>query len=139
MPSCSLMWCTIAGTLARQGQAGEGLGNAQSIAETELDVYTGLLAQIIDGRDQGDDEAEEIRAGDILQVAARSDAGGQNILHSLQIHIEHFAARLIQLAEDVVIRAGHEHARLRDLQAFDQRDIGLDRADPGRDLGVLVA
>ena len=56
----------------------------QSINETR----NRLPGQILEGVDEGHHKAVEVRPGDVLQVAAGDDAGGEGLLHRSQIGVQ---------------------------------------------------
>ena len=104
----------------------------------DLDRNAVLRLQLHELECERDDEAVDVGAGDVLQVAARADALLKTFADDVQVVIHRFAAGHFQLQEDVVVRAGNEDAGLLHADVAHEAEVLFLRADPARDLGVLI-
>ena len=121
---------------ARQGCAGVGDPVAHGVAETDLDIDPALLAELhqLDGK--GDHEPVDVRAGQVLKVAAGDDPGLEDGTHHAEVHLHGLPARHAQLEEDVIVRHRGEDARFLEARFLHEGDVLLDGTDPARDLRV---
>ena len=85
------------------------------------------------------DKAVEVRARDVLKVAARYDSAIQRHLDHAEVFIHRLFAGEVHLVEDVVVRAGDENARLANAQLLDKVKVTFGRANPRRNLRETIA
>ena len=99
-----------------------------------------LLAHAHQPLAEGHDEAFDVGAGDVFQVATGPHA-------RLERRVDHAAVRVhallqaleLQLLEDVVVGAAGEDAGFLQAGLFDQAEVALVGADPAGALGIAMA
>ena len=107
---------------------------AHGVAGPDLDGNPRVHAHLLKLIDKGHHEAVEIRAGDVLQVAAGHHARLEGVRHGGEVVIHGLLAGHLHLFEDVVVAAGHQDARLLDAQVPHQLEVLPAGPNPGGDL-----
>ena len=107
---------------------------AHCVAGANLDGNARVHAHLLQLVDEGHYEAVEIRAGDVLQVAAGHHARLEGVRHGGEVVIHSLLAGHLHLFEDVIVAAGHQYARLLDAQIPHQLEVVPAGPDPGGDL-----
>ena len=126
-----------AGDAAGGGGAVVAHAVAHGVAGADLDGDARLAGELHQLLGEGQHEAVEVRAGDVLEVTAGLDAAVQRRLDHAQILVTRLGAGQLHLVEDVVIRAGDEDAGLLDALVLHQLEVLLVRTDPRGDLREL--
>ena len=88
---------------ARQDGAGEREAVSHRVAEADLDRDAGLLRQLHQFFRERQDEAVDVRAGDVFKMAAGDDAVGEGLLHSAKVVVHDFATCLLEFQEDMIV------------------------------------
>ena len=123
------------------GQGGAGIGHAvaHGVAEADFDGHAGLAGELHELGREGQAEAVDIRAGDVLEVAAGDNAPLQGLGDQVHVHVKGLFARFAELQEDVVVGNAGEHADFGKFHVPRELEIVLVGADPSRDAREAVA
>ena len=121
---------------ARRGHAVEGEAEAHRVAHAELRPHLGPVALRRRHDRLGERQHELLgRAGGVLQVEARAQAGVEHGPHRVQVGAGGLAAAARpELVEGVVVARRGEHPGLAHADAAHQVGVAAGRADPGRRL-----
>ena len=126
-----------AGHAARQRRLRVGDAVAHGVARADLDRDARLARELLQLVDKRYDKAVKIGARDVLEVAARDDAGLKRVGHGGEVVVHGLTAGHLHFLEDVVVAAADEDARLADAEVAHEAKVLLRRADPRRDLREL--
>ena len=122
---------------ARQRHPGKGNPVAHRVAGADLDRDTRFVGELVQFVHKGQHEAVEIGAGDVLEVAARANAGLKRLADHGEVMIDRFPPGHAQFVEDVIIGAGNQDAGFLDSQIPHQLEVVFSGADPGCDFRKL--
>ena len=123
-----------AGHAARQGDFRVRHAVAHGVAGADAHGDARVARHLHQFIDKGHHETVEVGAGDVLQMAARHDAGLEGLPHRFQILLHRLRAGELHLFEDVVVAAADEYARFADAQIAHEAEVLLGGAYPGGDL-----
>ena len=126
-----------AGHAARQRRLRVGNAVAHGVARADLDWDARLARELLQLVDKRHHETVKVGARNILEVAARDDAGLKRVGHGGEVIVHGLTARHLHLLEDVVVAAADEDTRLADAEVAHEAKILLRGADPRRDLREL--
>jgi len=118
------------------GQRGARVRHAvpHRIAEADLDVDAALIPQFHEFLGKGNAEPVDVRPRQVLEMAARPDAGIQDRRHDVQVFLHRLPPRLLQLQEDVVVGYRRENAGFLKPRFPDKLGVVLVGPDPAGDL-----
>ena len=122
---------------ARDARAGVIDAEAHRVAHADLDGDAALARELHQFVRERHDEAVEIGAREIFEMAARLDAVRQRALDDAEVLIHRLRAGEVHLFEDVVVGTAHKDARFRNARLLDELEVLFVGADPRRDLGEL--
>ena len=110
---------------------------AHRVAYPDLCCHAFLCRHVLDGADERNYEAVEVRSRYVLEMAARCDAGLERIVHDRQIVIYRLLARHAELIEYVVVGAAGKDSGLLYAHLLDDLEVFLLCSDPRCDLREL--
>src|SRR3989454_2280290 len=120
---------------ARQRGFRPGKPEAHRVAQPELDGHARLAAQLLQCRDERRDEPVQVGPGQVLQMAAGTQAGVDHGADDPRVVLRGLTAGSVHLEVDVVVRRRQQDSRFLDAGRPDALEIVQRRAHPGRHLG----
>ena len=124
---------------SRHGGARIGNAVTHRVAGAYLDGDAALCHEVAYLVRKRHDEAIEISARDVLEVAAGIYAGVQSVLYNGEIAVHRLAASLLELFIYMIVRAAYQDAALAQAQVARELEVLAAGAYPARYLRELIA